>query len=155
MTKGNKIIKVSPDLKLTSHDFPEGSIQEQMQKLYALIGNGCDIIQNVMPRRLYTKLGHTSNAEKESGKCVSMLVDEEFFFRNGCKPNAIGSYLYETDKHGSPILGNILFVGNWKQKDGIAIGGIEEETFEILSRQLDNIIEMMKPEKQQEGGNAR
>lgn len=147
MGKGNKIIKVSPDFKLTVHDFPEGPIQEQTQKLCGLIGNGCDIIQNVMPRRLYTKLGHTREVKTESSKCVSMLVDEEFFYRDGCKLNVVGSYLYETDKHGSPILGNILFVGNWEQEEGIAFGGIEEETFGTLSQQLKDIAEKLKHEK--------
>ena len=44
------------------------------------------------------------------GECVSMLIDEEGRLKPN-RANLIGSYLYEYDKHGCPILGNILFIG--------------------------------------------
>lgn len=139
-----KIIKVSIDLEVTVHDFPEGALTEQNKKLYELIGNGCNMIENVMPKRLYRELGHTTTVLKENSKCVSMLVDEEFLFRNGSRPNLIGCYLYETDKHRSPIMGNILFVGNAYIGDGIEFTGIELETFETLYAQLKNMAMAFK-----------
>ena len=139
-----KIIKVSMDLEVTVHDFPEGALTEQNKKLYELIGNGCNMIENVMPKRLYRELGHTTTVLKENSKCVSMLVDEEFLFRNGSRPNLIGCYLYETDKHRSPIMGNILFVGNTYIGDGIEFTGIELETFETLYAQLKNMTMAFK-----------
>lgn len=139
-----KIIKVSIDLEVTVHDFPEGALTEQNKKLYELIGNGCNMIENVMPKRLYRELGHTTTVLKENSKCVSMLVDEEFLFRNGLRPNLIGCYLYETDKHRSPIMGNILFVGNAYIGDGIEFTGIELETFETLYAQLKNMAMAFK-----------
>lgn len=139
-----KIIKVSIDLEVTVHDFPEGALTEQNKKLYELIGNGCNMIENVMPKRLYRELGHTTTVLKENSKCVSMLVDEEFLFRNGLRPNLIGCYLYETDKHRSPIMGNILFVGNAYIGDGIGFTGIELETFETLYAQLKNMAMAFK-----------
>lgn len=45
----SKIIKVSTDLEVTVHDFPQGNMREQNRALYELIGNGCDMIEHVMP----------------------------------------------------------------------------------------------------------
>lgn len=140
----SKIIKVSMNLEVTVHDFPDGTLTEQNRKLYELIGNGCDMIENVMPKRLYRELGHTTTVLRENSKCVSMLVDEEFSFRNGLQPNLIGCYLYETDKHGSPIMGDILFVGLAHIGDGIGFTGIEPETFDTLHKQLKNMALAMK-----------
>lgn len=137
----SKIIKVSTDLKITVHDFPEGTLYDQSEQLCELIGNGCDMIENVMPRRLYRELGHTTHVTSKDSKCVSMLVDEEFLFRSNSKPNMIGCYLYETDKHGSPILGNVLFVGNEYKGGGTSFCGIENSTFDCLYRQLMDIAE--------------
>ena len=94
------------------------------------------------------QLGHTTTVLRENSKCVSMLVDEEFLFRNGLQPNLIGCYLYETDKHRSPIMGNILFVGNAYVGDGIEFTGIEPETFETLHKQLKNMTMAMKAHKE-------
>ena len=118
----SKIIKVSTDLKVTVHDFPQGTISE-----------------HVMPRRLYNELGHTTEVKSENSKCVAMLVDEEFLFKNEFQFNQIGCYLYETDKHGSVIMGNILFVGDTYTGDGITFSGIEEETFNKLYEQLKKL----------------
>ncbi len=46
----SKIIKVSTDLEVTVHDFPQGTIREQNKKLYDLIGNGCEMIEQVMQK---------------------------------------------------------------------------------------------------------
>lgn len=135
----SKIIKVSTDLEVTVHDFPQGTIREQNRQLCELIGNGCEMIEHVMPRRLYNELGHTTEVKRENSKCVAMLVDEEFLFKNELQFNPIGCYLYETDKHGSPIMGNILFVGDTYTDDGITFSGIEEETFNKLYEQLKQL----------------
>ena len=74
----SKIIKISTDLKVTVHDFPQGTIREQNRQLCELIGNGCEMIEHVMPRRLYNELGHTTEVKRENSKCVAMLVDEGF-----------------------------------------------------------------------------
>lgn len=140
----SKIIKVSSKLEVTVHDFPQGTISSQNRQLYELIGGGCDMIENVMPKRLYNELGHTTTVLRKNSQCVSMLVDEEFLYRDGLQPNMLGCYLYETDKHGFPILGNILFVGLVDAGDGIEFAGIEPETFETLHLQLKNMAMAMK-----------
>ena len=62
----SKIIKVSTDLEVTVHDFPQGTIREQNRQLCELIGNGCEMIEHVMPRRLYNELGHTTEVKTAS-----------------------------------------------------------------------------------------
>lgn len=146
-----KIIKVDMDLNVTTHDFPDGTIREQTKKLCELIGSGCDMIENVMPKRLYRELGHTTHVLAKKSKCVSMLVDEEFLYRNGAQPNMIGCYLYETDVHRNPIMGNILFVGNVYANDGVEFAGIEPEVFETLHLQLKNMAMAMKAYKEAYG----
>lgn len=142
-----KIIKVSTGMEVTVHDFPEGSIREQNRVLYELIGNGCDMVEHVMPKRLYRELGHSNQPRVKNSKCVSMLIDEEGLLKEN-KPNLIGSYLYETDKHRQPIVGNVLFVGEAYEGDGISFTGIEPEAFEKLYTQLKNMAMAMKATKE-------
>ena len=51
-----KIIKVSTELEMSVHEFPSGTIREHNKALCELIGNGCDLVEHVMPKRLYTEL---------------------------------------------------------------------------------------------------
>ena len=39
-----------------------------------MIGNGCDLVEHVMPKRLYTELKMPSSPVKEPGKCVSTVT---------------------------------------------------------------------------------
>ena len=77
-----------------------------------------------------------------------MLIDEECLLKGKLAPNLIGSYLYETDKHRNPILGNILFVGEEWKCDGADFCGIEESVFQKLELQLNNMIYAMKATKE-------
>lgn len=141
-----KLIKISTDLELTVHEFPTGSYEQQNEFLRELIGNHCDIYEHVMPRRLYTNLHMQDRPTKIPGQCVSMLIDEDGRLKENM-PNLIGSYLYETDRHGCPIMGNILFVGEEWSGDGIDFCGIEDSVFKILETQLNNmVLEMKKSE---------
>lgn len=72
-----KIIKISTEFEMTIHDFPEGTMREQNKVLCELIGNGCDIVEHVMPNRLYTMLKMSPTPTRMPGECVSMLIDEE------------------------------------------------------------------------------
>lgn len=143
-----KLIKISTDLEMSIHDFPDGNHRKQNEVLRELIGNGCELYEHVMPRRLYTELHQKDRPTKIPGQCVSMLIDEEGRLKKGMVPNLIGSYLYETDKHSNPIMGNILFVGEEWSGDGTDFCGIEEETFKILELQLNNMIFAMKATKE-------
>lgn len=72
-----KIIRITTDLEMTVHDFPEGTHEEQNHELRELIGNDCRIYEHVMPERLYTNLKMKNRPTKVPGQCVSMLIDEE------------------------------------------------------------------------------
>ena len=143
-----KIIKISTDLEMTIHEFPTGTYEEQNKYLRELIGEDCELYEHVMPKRLYTELQHLDRPTKISGQCVSMLIDEECLLKGKLTPNLIGSYLYETDKHRNPILGNILFVGEEWTCDGVDFCGIEESVFQKLELQLNNMIYAMKATKE-------
>ena len=141
------IIRVSTDLECSVHKYPEGSYTEQNKALSCLIGEDCSMIEHVMPRRLYTELEHSNRPGKVPGTCISILIDEEGLLKS-LNPNYIGSYLYETERHGSPIVGNILFVGEEWDGDGISFCGIEESVFDRLYAQISLMANRMKAIKE-------
>lgn len=143
-----KLIKISTDMELSVHEFPTGSHSEQNKVLRELIGNNCDLYEHVMPKRLYTDLNMLNRPTKIAGQCVSMLVDEEGLIKEGMVPNLVASYLYETDKHRIPIMGNVLFVGEEWTGDGIDFCGIEESVFKVLELELNNMVYAMKATKE-------
>ncbi len=142
-----KLIKISTDLELTVHEFPFGGYVRENWFLRELIGNRCDIYEHIMPERLYTELHMKNRPTKVSGQCVSMLIDGEGRLKENV-PKLIGSYLYRTDQHGCPIMGNILFVGEEWGGDGINFCGIEDSVFENLELQLNHMIDVMKETKE-------
>jgi len=99
-----------------------------------------------MPKRLYTELGASNKLSKKKGSCVSMLMDEEALYHN-LEDNLVGSYLYESDKHGHFIAGNILFVGEAWGRDGIDFCGIVEDQFAILLPKLKELTEKARKHK--------
>lgn len=142
-----KLIRISTDLELSEYEFPTGSYARQNEYFRELIGNGCRIYEHVKPCRLYTELHMKDSPTNIPGQCVSMLIDEEGALKENT-PNMIGSYLYETDRHGHPIMGNVLFVGEEWGGDGIDFCGIEDSVFEKLELQLNNMIYTMKATKE-------
>lgn len=138
-----KIIKISTELEMSVHEFPEGSMGEQRKDLCKLIGNDCDMLEHVMARRIYTELKMSNRPSRTPGICVSMLIDEEGRLKPN-RINLIGSYLYETDKHGQPIVGNILFIGEKMGNSGIDFCGISEENFDRLKKGLVNMFPVIK-----------
>ena len=141
-----KLIKVTTDLKVTTHEFPTGTYKERNRRLRELIGNGCETYEHVMPKRLYERFGMENTPTRIPGQCVSMLVDEEFLLKENV-PNLAGCYLYGTDDHGHPIMGNILFVGEEWGEEGIDFCGIEESTFQTLEGQLKKLTRALSEEK--------
>lgn len=144
-----KLIRVSTGLELTIHEFPSGGYEKENRFLRELIGNHCDIYEHVMPDRLYTEWHMFGRPSRIPGQCVSMLIDEEGGLKENV-PNPVGSYLYRTEQHGQPIMGNILFVGEKWGRDGIDFCGINDRVFGLLKLELDNLIFTMRAAK--EGG---
>ena len=133
-----KLVRVSTDLQVTIHDYPEGSYQIQNKALRKLIGNDCDLYESVSPKRLYSRVKIGKKMEKEGHRMV-MLVDEEGLLKS-LESNILGSWLYETDKHGYPIAGNILFVGTKYTGMGIDFCGISEDAAESLKKEFEEQI---------------
>lgn len=144
--KKMKIIKVSTELELSVHEFPPGNYAQQNGAFRKLIGNGCDIYEHVMPNRLYTELQMKNQPTRVPGQCVSVLVDGEGLLKEN-KPNLLGSYLYEADKHGNLIMGNILFVGEKWGEEGIDFCGIEDAVLEILEQKLKKLAILLNVAK--------
>ena len=138
-----QIIRISTGNEISVHDFPEGSYLERNQALRELIGPCCETLEHVLPKRLYTELMVPGKIMREEGGFVSMLVDEDGIC-HGLDPNMAGSYLYETDKHGYPILGNILFVGEKLADEGVEFCGISPKRFRQLYQQLKEITEIAR-----------
>ena len=139
-----KLIKVSTEMEITLHDFPEGEISEENEALCGLIGNDCRVCQCVYPRRLYTVLDHSNKATKYPGMAVSMLVDEEGLLKTPLVLNTLASYLYEMDKHGWPIAGNVLFVGEVDIKGNIKFCGINDTVLMMLQEQFESMAHDFK-----------
>lgn len=135
-----KIIRISTDNEISTHEYPGGTYNAQNQNLRELIGPRCELYEHVMPKRLYTELGGSNKVSNEEGGCVSMLIDEEGLYHD-LESNIVGSYLYEADKHGCAIAGNILIVGERWNEDGIDFCGISDNQFGVLYPKLKEIAE--------------
>lgn len=135
-----QIIRISTDNEISIHDFPAGNRSEQNRILRELIGPRCETLEHVLPKRLYTEFMVPKSVVREKGGFVSMLVDEDGIAHE-LERNRVGSWLYETDKHGWPILGNILFVGEKLADGGVDFCGILPKRFEVLYQQLKELIE--------------
>lgn len=133
-----KIIRITTSNEISVHDFPEGTHEEQCRILREYIGPQCLIYEHVMPRRLYTQLGGSAKAGNERGSCVSMLIDENGLY-NDLEENLVGSWLYESDKHGNPIVGNILIVGEVWVEHGIDFCGMSDSQFNLLYPKLEEL----------------
>ena len=140
---GMKIIRISTDNEVTVQEYPDGNTREQLEELHKLLGSECNHIEHVMPERLYTVLGASNRATKAKGSCVNMLVDEEGYYHQ-LPVNILGSYLYKTDVHGYPILGNILITGEVWTNNGIDFCGLSGEQFNLVYPQILKIAEKIK-----------
>lgn len=134
-----KIIRITTNYEISDHEFPDGSYTEQNEFLCNLIGPQCELYEHVMPNRLYNDLGGSNKVGKEKGNCISMLIDEEGLYHD-LDVNAVGSYLYETDKHGHPIVGTILIVGEQLTFDGIEFCGMSDQQFSLIYPKLEEIV---------------
>lgn len=133
-----KIIRITTEGGVSAVEFPAGSISKQNEELRKLIGPQCELYEHVMPGRLYSEMGGSNTP----GSCVSMLVDEEGHYHD-LDINFIGSWLYKTDIHGAPIVGNILIVGERWDRDGIVFCGIPDQQFARLYPQFEHMAEKL------------
>ena len=73
------------------------------------------------------------------GRPYCMVVNEEGLLRN-LPMNVLGSYLYGTDTHGSPIAGNIVLLREGINSDGeYDLLGLTEQDIEYLSNMASTV----------------
>lgn len=138
-----KMIRITTANEISAVEFPGGTYSQQNKELRQLIGPQCDLYEHVRPKRLYEELKGSNTPAHEEGSAVGMLIDEEGHF-HGLDINLVGSWLYESDKHGYPILGDILIVGEYFTGGGMDFSGLSDEQFDWLYPQLQILAEAAK-----------
>lgn len=81
---------------------------------------GCDYFENVYPRGLEEP--------------YMMIVDEEGLNKEKPVLNFFASWLYETHKHGQPIVGDVLIMKQIMTDDGPDVIGMEKDEAEAIQR---------------------
>ena len=88
-------------------------------------------VEHVLPKRLMEP--------------YNLLCDEEFLLKNKrLAINIIGSYLYQTDVHGSPIMGDIYIAKDGWTSEGYNIVGLDDKDIKVLKNFFENIKEGLK-----------
>lgn len=86
---------------------------------------GCDCIEVVHPKRLpYPYV---------------MIVDESGALK-GLPVNPLGSVLYETDKHGWPIVGTAVLMKEAMTIEGPDIVFLDENDVKVLQNTIDRVV---------------
>lgn len=73
-----------------------------------------------------------------------MLVDEEGLMKEGYVLNPVASILYDTMKHGNPIVGNALVVGVGPSSEGGRYTDHGDESFTEMAKMLGDLNERLK-----------
>lgn len=68
-----------------------------------------------------------------------MVVNEDGLLR-GMPFNAVGSYLYQTYLHGSPILGDVVILKHGMTWNGPDVVGLDDNEISELCRQLYDLV---------------
>ncbi|MBR6029233.1 MAG: hypothetical protein IKP40_09075 [Clostridia bacterium] len=79
---------------------------------------GCEYFENVYPHGLEDP--------------YMMIVDEEGLLKEKPVVNFFASWLYETHRHGHPIVGDALIMKQIETDDGPEIGGMEKAEAEAI-----------------------
>ncbi len=136
-----KIIRINTDNSVDVLEYPDVRLDKVMDELCEMLGENCEIAEHVMPHRLYDVLKASPKPTINKGEAVSMLVDEDGF-RHMLPINLIGSWLYESDLHGSPIVGNVLIIGEYlKPGIGLEFSGLSNENFHHLYEEFKKLSE--------------
>ena len=90
-----------------------------------------------MPKQ--TLLGLTLTELQEAVKRLGMP---------GFAAKQIASWLYETDRHGYPILGNALIIGEKYGNAGIEFCEMSEEQFNLIFPRLKDCEKKLKEERE-------
>ena len=103
--------------------------QDYLYKRIAAQINKCSHIEIVRPRRLKHP--------------IVMVVDEEGLLKDN-EYNLVGSVLYQTDLHGSPIAGDVIFMREEYGPDGMDLFGLTEHDISCVTDMANHIISSYK-----------
>lgn len=138
-----KIIRITTDNEISTHEFPVERILLVDSQLQDLIGPKCNYMEHIMPQRLYKVLGASNKPNRELGSCTGMLMDEDACYHH-LEVNLVASWLYESDIHGHPIMGNVLIIGEYWENDGVELCGMSDEQYNLLYPQLEELTKEAK-----------
>lgn len=136
-------IRLGTDNSITVHEYPDDTRYKVVHPfLTGLIGNDCDIVEHVRPSRLYKQYGgpvQQVDPYRMKGM-ASMLIDECGRLKDN-EVNVIASWLYGTDCHGTTIVGNVVFVGEFfnEKACGVDFCGLEPEVEEAVLKELKEL----------------
>ena len=82
----------------------------------------CEYFENIYPRGLEDP--------------YMMIVDEEGLYKERPVINFFASWLYETHRHGQPIVGDALIMKQVMTDEGPDIGGMERDEAEAIQRKV-------------------
>lgn len=141
-------IRLGTDNSITVHKWPDDNRYRTIHPfLTELIGNDCDLVEQVRPIRLYTEHGGpVKQADSLLYKgMASMLIDECGKLKDN-EVNVIASWLYGTDHHGSVIVGNVVFCGEYFNEAvaGLDFCGLEPDVEEKILKMLRDLAGKME-----------
>ena len=111
-------LRVTTDFKIEKIELKEPS-RESLRKA---LGGYPELVR---PRRL--------------ARPYCMLVDDKGLLKD-LQLNSVGSYLYETDKHNQPIVGDIFIMREANSIDGSILVGLQESDIDSLMVQVSRIV---------------
>ena len=141
-------IRLGTDNSITVHEWPDDNRYRTIHPfLTELIGNDCDLVEQVRPIRLYTDHGGpVKQADSLLYKgMASMLIDECGRLKDN-EVNVIASWLYGTDLHGSVIVGNVIFCGECFDDESLGLDfcGLEPDVEEKILKMLRDLAGKME-----------
>lgn len=141
-------IRLGTDNSITVHKWPDDNRYRTIHPfLTELIGNDCDLVEQVRPIRLNTDHGGpVKQADSLLYKgMASMLIDECGRLKDN-EVNVIASWLYGTDLHGSVIVGNVIFCGECFDDESLGLDfcGLEPDVEEKILKMLRDLAGKME-----------
>jgi hypothetical protein len=115
-------------LKITTNsDVEKIDVQEPLHKTIRDVLGG--YLEVVHPKRL--------------PEPYCMIVDEEGIIKE-LELNPVGCYLYETDIHRQPIVGDIILMREKMTVDGILLDGLRDSDVDFLMKDIGRLIKFFK-----------
>ena len=103
---------------------------------------GCDLVEVVRPMGL------------ESPRVL--IVDEAGLLKERPVINFLGSWLYETQRHGNPICGDCLIMEEYETVDGIELGGMpRDEALKLADKMKSRLWQAVRDVKKAIGSLIR